>query len=160
MSTGLHVLAVLAAGALAIAITPHLQAKHRYWALVAAVVPLVGHSTRHRVARGLHRILGTAVGIGLLAVLLWVSPPVGVIVLLMGVAQFGAEMFINRNYFFAQAFVTPLALLGTSLGKDVTADLLYDRLVETVIGASVGMAAVLALAGIQRRLDRRPAPLR
>lgn len=153
LSTALHVVAILAAGAIAIAISRDLGAMHRYWALVAAVVPLVGHTTQHRIARGVHRILGTALGLGVLALIMWWSPPVWMIVLLIGGAQFGTEMLVNRNYFFAQTFVTPLALLGSTLGKHLTPSIMYDRITETVIGATVGMAAVIILATAQKRIE-------
>ena len=45
---------------------------------------------------------------------MWWSPPTWMVVLLMGAAQFGTEKLDNRNYFFAQAFVTPMALLGSA----------------------------------------------
>lgn len=89
---------------------------HHYWAMVAAVVPLAGHSTRHRVARGLHRILGTFTGIALMLGIMALHPPLVAVAVLMAVFQYGAELYIARNYFFAQTFVTPLALLGTSIG--------------------------------------------
>lgn len=156
-STALHVVAVLAAGAMAIAITPHLGAHHRYWALVTAVVPLVGHTIQHQVARGVHRVLGAALGLVILAVLMQWALPTWLMVLLMGATQFGAELLINRNYFLAQAFVTLLAVLGTALGKELTLALLYDRITETVIGATVGMTAVVVLAWTQHRMARRRA---
>lgn len=155
LSTAMHVIAVVAAGTVANTITPFLDAGHRNWAMVSAVVPLVGHSTRHRVERGIHRILGNVVGLTVLALLLVWWPPIWVVVLLLGLATFGAELFMNSNYFFAQVFMTPLALLTTTLDQPVTAGLLYDRIIETVIGASVGMAAVLLLAWGQRRLAQR-----
>jgi uncharacterized membrane protein YccC len=59
--------------------------------------------------------------------------------------QFGAEMFIARQYMFAQIFVTPLALISTLLvAPSAPGLLLRDRIVETVIGAAVGIAVVVA----------------
>jgi uncharacterized membrane protein YccC len=66
-------------------------------------------------------------------------------VLVIAACQFGAEMFIARQYVLAQIFVTPLALISTLLvipSSPVT--LLRDRIFETVIGAAVGVAVVLA----------------
>lgn len=80
---------------------------HTYWAMVAAVVPLVGHSTRHRVSRGTQRIAGTVVGLVLLAGILWLNPAPWAMVLVIAACQFGAELFIARQYFIAQLFVTP-----------------------------------------------------
>jgi hypothetical protein len=115
------------------------------WAMVAAVVPLVGHTTRHRVRRGVQRIIGTVLGLVVLAGILLLGLEPWQTVLVMALCQFGAEMFIIRQYLLAQLFVTPLALVSTLLvvpASPVT--LLRDRIIETVIGAVVGIAVVLA----------------
>ena len=128
---------------------------HNYWAMVAAVVPLVGHTTRHRVRRGIQRIIGTVLGLLVLAAILLVGLQPWQTVLVMALCQFGAEMFILRQYLLAQVFVTPLALISTLLVVPASpAFLLRDRIVETVIGAAVGIAVVLAPA-VWRRLRRR-----
>ena len=124
--------------------------------MVAAVVPLAGHSTRHRVARGVHRILGTFTGIALLLGIMALNPPLVVIALLMAAFQYAAELYIARNYFLAQTFVTPLALLGTAIGAGWSGHLAYDRVAETIIGAVVGMGGVITISLVRRyaaRLD-------
>jgi len=127
---------------------------HNYWAMVAAVVPLVGHTTRHRVRRGLQRIIGTVLGLVVLAGILLLDPAPWQTVLIMVLCQFGAEMFIIRQYLLAQLFVTPLALISTLLVVPASpAILLRDRIIETVIGAAVGLAVVLAPT-VWRRLRR------
>ena len=131
---------------------------HNYWAMVAAVVPLVGHTTRHRVSRGLQRIAGTALGLVLLAGILLLQPTPWQTVLVIAACQFGAEMFIARQYMLAQVFVTPLALTSTLLVAPVPPGiLLRDRIVETVIGAAVGIAVVLAPGAWRRLRGRRGA---
>lgn len=159
VSVAMHTLAVLAAGVVSILLTPLLHLGHNYWALVAAVVPLAGHTTRHGIARGVHRILGTFTGLGLLALVMLWSPPVWVVVLLIGLCQYLTELVINRNYFIAQTFVTPLALLGSTVGHQLTPQVMLDRLLETIIGAAVGMAAVLALSQVLAVRRRRRARL-
>ena len=140
------------AGAIATLAGERLGFGHNYWAMVAAVVPLVGHSTRHRISRGMQRIIGTALGLVLLAAILLLQPVPWMTVLVIAACQFGAEMFIARQYMLAQVFVTPLALVSTLLVAAVpAATLLRDRFLETVIGAAVGVAVVLAPA-LWRRL--------
>lgn len=68
----------------------------------------------------------------------------------MAALQYGAELFIARNYFLAQTFVTPLALIGTSMGAGWTGQLAYDRIVETVIGSAVGMGGVITITLVRR----------
>ncbi|GER22809.1 FUSC family protein [Zafaria cholistanensis] len=150
-----HLLAAGLAGSLATALAPVLSTSHNYWAMVAAVVPLVGQTTRHQVVRGVHRVLGTLAGLLLMGAVILVDPDPWAAVLLMGLMQFATEMLITRNYFWAQVFVTPLALVGTSLGAGLSVGLLHDRMLETVIGATVGIGVVLAGAAYARRVRRR-----
>jgi Fusaric acid resistance protein-like len=149
---GGYLVAAGLAGVLATLVGGWLGFGHSYWAMVAAVVPLVGHSTRHRVRRGIQRIAGTVIGLVLMAGILWLSPAPWAMVLVIAVCQFGAEMFIARQYLLAQVFVTPLALISTLLAAPVDPGiLLRDRIVETVIGAAVGVAVVVAPA-VWRRM--------
>jgi hypothetical protein len=128
---------------------------HNYWAMVAAVVPLVGHTTRHRIRRGIQRIVGTVLGLVILAGIVLLDLQPWQTVLVMALCQFGAEMFIIRQYLLAQVFVTPLALISTLLVVPSSpAILLRDRIIETVIGAAVGIAVVLA-PGAWRRFRER-----
>ncbi|MFB9857565.1 FUSC family protein [Paenarthrobacter aurescens] len=144
---GGYLIAAGLAGTIATLVGERLGFGHTYWAMVAAVVPLVGHSTRHRVSRGIQRIAGTVLGLVLLAGILWLNPAPWAMVLVIAACQFGAEMFIARQYLVAQVFVTPLALIATLLAAPVDpALLLRDRIIETVIGAAVGVAVVVAPA--------------
>ncbi|MDD1476226.1 FUSC family protein [Arthrobacter sp. H16F315] len=145
------------AGTLATLVGQRLGVGHNYWAMVAAVVPLVGHTTRHRVSRGLQRIVGTAIGLVLLAGILLLQPAPWQTVLVIAACQFGAEMFIARHYGLAQIFVTPLALFSTLLvAPSAPGILLRDRIIETVIGAAVGVAVVLAPTARRRLRLRQP----
>jgi uncharacterized membrane protein YccC len=108
------------------------------------------------VSRGLQRIAGTALGLVLLAGILLLQPTPWQTVLVIAACQFGAEMFIARQYMLAQVFVTPLALTSTLLVAPVPPGiLLRDRIVETVIGAAVGIAVVLAPGAWRRVAARR-----
>lgn len=154
-----YVVAAGLAGSLATLAGQRLGFGHNYWAMVAAVVPLVGHSTRHRISRGIQRILGTVVGLLVLAGVLLLNLEPWQMVLMMALCQFGAELFIIRQYLVAQIFVTPLALSATMLmGPASPGGLLRDRIVETVIGATVGIAVVLAPAVLARIRSRTQPP--
>jgi len=119
---------------------------HNYWAMVAAVVPLVGPTVAHRMGRGVHRILGTFAGLAVTMALLLPRPEPWVMVLIVVSLQFAAEMFILRHYSLAQIFVTPLALVMTQLAhRSDPMVLVQDRAIETVIGAGVGMILVLLM---------------
>lgn len=149
-----YVVAAGVAGVVATLLAAPAGVHHNYWAMVAAVVPLVGHSTRYRVSRGLQRVIGTFLGLVLTAGIILLDPPVIVLVLIIAVLQVAAELYIARQYVIAQTVVTPLALLSTML-VGVTAggagslmaagglQHLADRGVETVIGAIVGIVCGL-----------------
>src|SRR5690606_24266397 len=133
-----YVIAAGVAGTLATALGPALAIEHNYWALVAAVVPLAGHSTRYRANRGLQRIIGTFLGLILMAGILWLQPEPWLMILTIALFQTVAELYIARQYVLAQMVVTPLALLSTVLvtvGTGAPVDgpaLVTDRFIETV----------------------------
>ena len=145
-----HFVAVVLAGALSAALGPVLDMEHGYWAMVAAIVPLAGHSTRYRINRGLQRVIGTFVGLALTAGLMFLNPPLPLLVLIVALLQFAAELTVVRQYMLGQVFVTPLALLSTLLSAAALAPgsvdrsgLIWDRAAETVTGSVVGVACVL-----------------
>ena len=126
---------------------------------VAATVPLVGVGVRHRLYRGLHRILGTFAGLVLTALILLPGLDPWQMVLVIAVLQFGAEMLVIRQYALAQVVITPLALVSTELAHPSNSALLIkDRAVETVIGAAVGIAMVLIIHLRSRRIRSRVGP--
>jgi hypothetical protein len=146
----IHVAAVIISGTVALAV----GLGHSYWAMIAAVVPLIGTTAAGRVRRGLQRILGTIGGLVIAGILL--SLPLGAWqrVLVVIALQFLVELLIVRNYALGQLFVTPLALLMTEAANPTTAwVLMRDRGVETLIGAAIGIGLVV----IVHRLTERPA---
>lgn len=146
-----HLVALTVSGAIATG----LGWEHPYWAMVAAVTVLSGPDLASRLTRGLHRVVGTTLGVAVAApILLW-SPDGAGAVLVIVVLQVLTELVVGRNYAVALLFITPLALMMGQLAHAApTGPLLRDRLLETVLGAVVG-AVVLLL--IPDRL-RRPLP--
>jgi uncharacterized membrane protein YccC len=131
------------------ALSAGLHIGHPNWAMAAASVPLSGAGLSHRLTRGVHRILGTLVGLVVAAaILLPAGPPRSPLVLavLVVLLQFPTELFMTRNYGLALAFFTPLILLMTQLANPLDpATLLTDRAIETIDGALVGMAVAVAI---------------
>ena len=114
---------------------------HPYWAMVSAAVPLAARDLLPQVVRGLHRIIGTAVGLVVAAALLALGLGDLALILVVVALQAAAELLVGRNYALALVAITPLALLMVHLAAPVPAAvLLADRGVETVIGVSVGLA--------------------
>ena len=114
---------------------------HPYWAMVSAVVPLAATRPAAQVVRGLHRIIGTLVGLGVAAVFFALDPAGLVLILTVVALQCAAELLVGRNYALALVAITPLALLMVHLAAPTPASvLLLDRGVETVIGVAIGLA--------------------
>ncbi|WP_181782750.1 FUSC family protein [Pseudonocardia pini] len=145
---------VVLACALTAPVAVLLGVEHLYWALIGAVVPVTAVGGTQRLARGLHRIAGTLLGLAVAAPLLAAGLPGWAIVVVAVVLQVGAELFVLRNYALALVFVTPLALVvGATMHPAATGELLTDRILATVVGVLVSLA-VLAL----RRRERRWSP--
>ena len=128
--------AVLAAGALATGA----GIGHRYWAMVSAVVPLVARDFGHQLVRGLHRVLGTFVGLGVAWLVLAVDLRGLALIVLVAALQVLAELLVGRNYALALVAITPLALLMVHLAVAVrVSSLVVDRGLETLVGVLIGV---------------------
>ncbi len=113
---------------------------HPYWAMVSAVVPLVARDFSRQLVRGLHRVIGTGLGLGLAALLFATDLDGLVLILVIAALQVAAELLVGRNYAVALVVVTPLALLMVHVVAPVPAGtLLLDRGVETLIGVAIGL---------------------
>ena len=145
-------IAVLAAAPLGI---------HRaYWVVVAVVAILQnGHRLRLTAVRGVHRVLGTLVGLGLFALIFLASPSgVWLGVLLMAL-QFVVELVVIRNYGLALVFITPLALtIAAQAGTADVSVIVGERFADTVLGAAIATAVLLAAHAIIRWRARGAAP--
>ena len=117
---------------------------HSYWAMVAACATVVAPNLYARFYRGVQRVVGTVAGVLVTAFFVSMHPDQWHMAVLVIVFQFLGEIFVMRNYGFAMLFITPLALFMIQLAQPLTSyELLTDRMLETFIGAVVGMVAVL-----------------
>jgi Fusaric acid resistance protein-like len=129
-----------------------------YWAQIAAIALLSAPGRTLQVERGLHRVIGTTLGIVTTAFLLSFPSEPWQLVVWVVVLQFLAEMYVLRNYAFALLFVTPLALLMVQLAHPQPAGpMLRARVLETAIGVVVGIAVVVVAALADRRTAARAA---
>lgn len=130
----------LIAGALALACS----IGHPYWAAVSATVPLVGRTVAAQFARGVLRMLGTFVGVGVAFALISLEPPSWVLLIATAICQTLTELLVARNYGLAVIFITPLALIMSHLAAPIAiGPLAVDRIVETIIGVCVSIALLL-----------------
>ncbi|MFJ6453178.1 FUSC family protein [Paenarthrobacter sp. NPDC091669] len=156
-----YALAVSVAGAIGILS----GSGHPHWAMAAAAVPLAGADLPSRVHRGIHRIVGTFLGLAVVAVVLFPSPlsplqyfpghTAVVLAVLVVLCQFPTELFMARHYGWAMVFFTPVILLIAQLAAPVDPGVLVmERAIETFVGAVVGIAvAVLVRAPRSRVLQ-------
>ncbi|WP_066519835.1 FUSC family protein [Curtobacterium ammoniigenes] len=151
-TVGLNVVGALIAGAIAVSL-PGLG--HPYWAVVAVVSTLPAMRQRHTVQRSLHRVLGTYGGVIIAVLVLSLHPDVWWVVVLAFLGQFGAEIFVAKNYAVALLFLTPLALSVSWLSlPEAPAALALDRTVQTTLGAPISVLLLLAGRAVERRRGR------
>lgn len=121
-----------------------LEFNNTYWISIAAVAIIQGRNFEHVRQRNMHRILGTFVGIGLAWIILIFNPEKIVMIVIITVLQFIIELFVVRNYGLAVIFITPLTILLTETGSEVhhqVETLMQARLLDTIIGSLIGLAA-------------------
>ncbi|MCL3819768.1 FUSC family protein [Aeromicrobium wangtongii] len=136
-----HLIAPLLTGSVAVA----LDIGHPYWGMVASIVPLTSPSLREMAFRGVHRLIGTALGLILTAVILAFDPSSAALVVVIIVAQVVTELTVMRNYALALVFITPLALLMGQLVHPLPAtDVVVQRGVEMLIGVVIGLGVAWA----------------
>ncbi|TFD81902.1 FUSC family protein [Cryobacterium psychrophilum] len=152
-SVAQNVVGALLAGGLAMAA----GIGHPYWAVVSVVAVLPPPGAAHSVSRAFHRIIGTAIGVVIAGLVLVPGPPVFVLIAVIAICQFGAEMLIGRHYGAALLFVTPLALTVVHLTSPAPVHtLLIDRVIETTLGGGIALAIVLLVQAAARRRKPRP----
>jgi uncharacterized membrane protein YccC len=158
-----YVLAVGAAGTVGVLS----GSGHPHWAMAAAAVPLAGADLPSSVRRGIHRIVGTFVGLAVTAVVILPAPwsltgllpgqQAVLLALLVILFQFTTELFMARHYGLAMVSFTPVILLMTQLAAPIDPGvLIMERGVETLVGALTGIAVVVT---VRRARSRTPAAL-
>jgi uncharacterized membrane protein YccC len=155
--TRVIVFRVTLASAIAIVVAAPLGVHRVYWVLLTVIAILQnGRRLRLTALRGVHRILGTLVGVGLFALVLLAHPEGLLLALLLAVLQFIVELVVIRNYGLALVFITPLALIIAAQGQPAdVGGVVVTRLLDTLLGA--GIAMVVLLVALVVRYPRRPA---
>lgn len=125
-----------------------LGVEHANWAIAAAAGPLAAADTGGRVRRGVHRLLGTLVGLVVAALLLVPHPDEYVLAICLMVLLFPTELFMAHHHAVALGFFTPLIMLMTDLAEPAEPlALLADRGIDTVIGVAAAISVAVLLPG-------------
>jgi uncharacterized membrane protein YccC len=96
-----------------------------------------------------HRAVGTAAGAALFLLLARLGPEGVVLGLVLGALQLAVELVVVRHYALALTFITPLVLLiatAATGGALASTDVALERVVDTVVGAAIGIACALLVA--------------
>lgn len=121
---------------------------HANWAIAAAAGPLAAADTGGRVRRGVHRLIGTLIGLVVAALLLVPHPNEYVLAICVMVLLFPTELFMAHHHAIALGFFTPLIMLMTDLAEPAEPmALLTDRGIDTVIGVAAAIGVALLLPG-------------
>lgn len=117
-----------------------------YWALVTAA-SLYQADLALTWGRGVQRVVGNLLGVLFFAALVPLAHTGEVALVLCCLAlNFGAEALIGRNYWLGSVCVTPMALLITEFaGFQHPGPLITERVVDTLVGALVGLAAAVVV---------------
>jgi len=142
---------LLVAAAIAAAVAAPLGLPRAYWVTLTVVAILQnGHRLRLTAVRGIHRVFGTLLGVGVFALLELLHPTGWWLVLVLAVLQFGAETVILRNYGLALLLITPLALVISAQGSTAPGVLIADRVVDTVVGGAIAMLVLFGSLFVRR----------
>lgn len=129
--------------ALSLGIAEMLGVERPYWAPVSCLAVIQGASLRAIWTRQTHRVVGTALGLGLAAVLLSMPLSPMIVAVEIAVLTFVVEAAVVRHYGFAALFFTPMSILvaeAPRLGAMDPAALMEARLIDTIIGSVIGLA--------------------
>ena len=111
-----------------------------YWVPISCAAILQGASFRAVWHRNVHRIVGTAIGMGLAWTIFSLNPSVWVLAILIIVLSFVIEYLVTRNYGFAVVFITPLTIIlaeSESAALQTNAVILL-RMIDVLLGSAVG----------------------
>ncbi|MFF3643311.1 FUSC family protein [Streptomyces sp. NPDC002564] len=125
-----------------------------YWALVTAA-SLYQANVTLTWNRGVQRVVGNLVGVlAFAAIAPFAHLGHAELVVSCLLLAFGAEALITRNYWLGTVCVTPMALLVTEFARfQQPGELIVDRVVDTLVGAVLGVAAAVLVTN-RRAADR------
>lgn len=130
---------------------------HPDWAAMGTLAVMQGAHLHINMNRALQRMAGTIVGALIAWAILANDPGVWGLIAVLVLLQFATEIIIGANYGLGQILVTPMALLMTHLAAPQMGaeDLAPERIVNTVLGATLGMLLAILFSMLDDRNDRR-----
>lgn len=128
-----------------------------YWVAVTCIAVMQGATLRASLSRNIHRVVGTVMGLGLTWMLAPILTNSWSIAAAIAALTFLVEATIVRHYAFAAVFFTLLAILLAESSNPIPINagvLMQARLIDTAVGALIGLIGAICLHSFQMR-DRR-----
>lgn len=124
----------------------YVDPERAYWTVAAGVVVVgVVPGRGPAVTRGLHRAVGTVLGVGVYLGIAGAGLPALALAFILGGLQFLTELAITRHYAIAVTAVTPMALVIVTASAGQLGDVTVtgERILDTVVGSALGVATAL-----------------
>lgn len=116
---------------------------HSYWILLTIIVILKPAYSLTK-ARNKDRLIGTFLGVIIGVAILFVVKNNFALMAIMVIFMAGCYMFIRTKYFISVLLMTPyLVIFFDLIYPSSIASLLYDRLLDTIIGSAIAFVASL-----------------
>ena len=118
-----------------------LKLENPYWVPTSCAAVMQGASTQHIWQRGLQRVLGTLIGLGMAWMLLLMHPTPLMICVSIIMLQVIVEFLVVRNYAVAAIFITVLTIFLAESGSNLSVSptgLIAARFIDILIGSIIG----------------------
>jgi hypothetical protein len=116
--------------------------KNPYWIPITCLAVMQGSSSQHARTRGIQRVVGTIIGLGLTWLIAYAHPGPLAIVISITLLQIIIKFLVVRNYVVATVFITVLTIFLAESGGDLAANtdaIFLARLADIMIGSVLGI---------------------
>jgi len=127
---------------------------HRFFWIALTVALVCQRPLEPWPLRTTQRAIGTCIGVVIAAIAITQALPSWALITLLGLLSTFRLGLQKRNYLLFSAFITPVVMLILDAGRPVESNLLFDRLVATIIGSAL---VILVNQGMVLLVERREA---
>lgn len=127
---------------ISLAVAFALKFENPYWIPISCLAVMQGSSSKHTWTRGVQRIIGTLIGLGITWLIAHTNPSPLFMVISITVLQIIVEYLVVRNYAIAVIFITILTIFLTESGGQLsqnTDKVFLARMFDILIGSIIGI---------------------
>lgn len=127
---------------ISLAVAFALKFENPYWIPISCIAVMQGSSSKHIWSRGVQRILGTLIGLGITWLVAYTNPSALFIVVSITLLQIIVEFLVVRNYGIAVVFITILTIFLAESGGQLTQNtetVFLARMLDILIGSVIGI---------------------